>query len=481
MRTEKDFLGSREIPQNALYGIHALRAKENFPDHTPFSKEWYKAVGLVKLAFYLTIKDFRESARDRYPQKVKNLKLPAEKILNELIISAKNISEGRYFEHFIVPAMQGGAGTAAHMNVNEIICNSALLRMGYDCGQYEIIDPFETANLYQSTNDVMPTALKTAVMLLLNELEEAINKLRNQNEKKESAYRHVPRMAYTQLQAAVPSSYGLLLGGYNEMLSRDWWRVSKCLERIKTVNIGGGAAGTSLSVPTYIVMQVSRKLREITKLPLHASENLQDASANADTYTEVHAVLKAHAVNLEKMVSDFRLLSSDAAGKAELQIPAKQTGSSVMPGKINPVIPEFVISCAQKVQSNDSLISALAAKGQLDLNAYLPSIGHALTESIKLLISADKSFNENLMQGLTIQSETAFKNLYRNPSVCTALNPYIGYTNSSRIAETMKTENCNVFEAAMQLELISEDKLRQILSPERILKAGFSVKDIFSK
>jgi aspartate ammonia-lyase len=478
MRTETDFLGSKDIKQNALYGINALRARENFPNDTSFDIDWYKATGLVKLACYMTVKDFKKAVKANFPDKLKQLKLPSDEIVKELIISAKEVSEGKYFEHFIVPAVQGGAGTAANMNINEIISNSALLRMGKSCGQYELIDPFETANLYQSTNDVMPTALKTAAMFLLNDLEESVNKLRSETEKIEKKYRNVLRIAYTQMQAAVPSSYGMLWGGYNEMLSRDWWRISKCSERIKTVNIGGGAAGSSLGTPTFFVMQLPRKLQEITKLPLHSSENLQDATANLDSFVEVHAILKAHAVNLEKMAGDLRLLSSGIIGNREIQIPDKQTGSSVMPGKVNPVIPEFVIGCAQKVQSNDMLISSLSAKGSLDLNPYLPIIGHALLESIKLLISANNSFNENLVQGLTIKSEAAFENLYRNPSVCTALNPYIGYANASRIAEKMKKENCDVFTASKQVGIISEEKLNQILSPDAILKAGFSVKDL---
>jgi aspartate ammonia-lyase len=478
MRTESDFLGTKEIKQDALYGINALRAKENFPDNTPFHIEWYKATGLVKLACYLTLKDFKKAVKTNFPGKLKHLKLPSDDIIRELIISAKEISEGKYFEHFIVPAMQGGAGTAANMNINEIICNSTLLRMGKKCGQYELTDPFETANIYQSTNDVMPTALKAAAMFLFNDLEESVNKLRGETEKIENKYRNVLRIAYTQMQAAVPSSYGMLWGGYNEMLSRDWWRISKCFERIKTVNIGGGAAGSSLSIPTYFVMQLPRKLQEISKLPIHSSENLQDATSNLDALVEVHAILKAHAVNLEKMAADLRLLASGIIGNPEIMLPDKQTGSSVMPGKVNPVIPEFVISCAQKVQSNDMLISSLAAKGNLDLNPYLPTIGHALLESIKLLIAANNSFNKNLMQGLTIQSEAAYDNLYRNPSVCTALNPYIGYADSSRIAEKMKTENCNVFEASKQLNIISEERLQKILSPDAILKAGFSIKDL---
>ncbi|MEA2043743.1 MAG: lyase family protein [Bacteroidota bacterium] len=478
MRKEKDFIGELKIPKEALYGINAVRAKSNFPDNTPFSKAWYKAVGTVKTAYYLTVKDFKAAAESKYDLSGSEIKLPDAETLEHLIMSAQEVSEGKYFEHFIVPAIQGGAGTAINMNINEIIANASLKRKGEAPGTYSLIDPFDNANIYQSTNDVIPTALKTASLLLLNELEESINQLRTETEKTERKYRHILRTAYTQMQQAVPSSYGLLFGSYNEALSRDWWRVSKCFERIKTVNIGGGAAGTSVGIPRYVVMQTARKLQEITKLPLNSSDNLLDTTANLDAFTEVHAILKAHAVNLEKISADIRLLSSDLITNPEINIPAKQTGSSIMPGKVNPVIPEFVISCAQKVQSNDMLISALAAKGSLDLNAYLPLIGHALLESLNLLIAANDSLLKNLIIDMEIKPQAAKKNLYRNPAVCTALNPYIGYQKAGETAHKMQTDACDVFTALKSLNFMSSEKAKHILSPEEMLKAGFSLDDV---
>ena len=298
-----------------------------------------------------------------------------------------------HFDHFIVPAVQGGAGTSINMNINEIITNSALLKTGHRCGEYNIIDPLEHANIYQSTNDVIPTALTVAVMKLLQSLEEKINILRQKVEKFEKKNREKLRPGYTQMQEAVPSSFGLLFSTYNEALSRDWWRVSKCSERIKQVNLGGGAIGTGLSLPRFFIMEVVPELRNLTGLPLAHSENLSDATSNLDKWVEIHATLKAHAVNLEKISSDLRLLASDISGYRSSQLPERQVGSSIMPGKINPVIPEFVISASHKIYSNDVLVSSLCGQGTLELNAYLPVIGCAVIESINLLISCNHSLN----------------------------------------------------------------------------------------
>ncbi len=191
-------------------------------------------------------------------------------------------------------------------------------------------------------------------------------------EKLEKKYRNTLRIAYTQMQEAVPSTYGRLFSSYSDALSRDWWRVSKCLERIKVVNLGGSAIGTSIAVPKYFVAEVVSRLQQITGLPVTRGENLSDATSNLDPFVEVHGILKAHAVTLEKMANDLRLLASDIHGGHSLSIPKKQTGSSIMPGKVNPVIPEYVISCAHRVYSNDQLIAGLSAQGCLELNAYLP-------------------------------------------------------------------------------------------------------------
>jgi aspartate ammonia-lyase len=476
-RTEKDSLGQKQIPADALYGIHAMRARENFPGNSQFPLEWYKAVGITKLACYNTYRKFCKAAVEKKGNDLP-FRIIADDILEPLINAAAEVSDGKHYDHFIVPAVQGGAGTSINMNINEIITNLALLQTGHNCGDYKHIDPTEHANIYQSTNDVIPTAFTIAVMRLLQSLEEQINNLRLKVEELESNNRENLRPGYTQMQEAVPSSFGLLFSTYNEALSRDWWRVSKCSERIKQVNLGGGAIGTGLSIPRFFIMEVVPELRSITGLTIAHSENLCDATSNMDKWVEIHATLKAHAVNLEKMSSDLRLLSSDIAGTKTISIPGQQVGSSIMPGKVNPVIPEFVISSAHKIYSNDMLISSLAGHGTLELNPYLPVIGCTIIESVNLLISCNISLLKNLFSGLIINKESGYKALIFSPSVTTALTPHIGYHKAAELANLMKEKKIDVFQANDVLKLMDASKLRILLQPGNLLKLGFSIDDL---
>ncbi|MDQ1769772.1 aspartate ammonia-lyase [Labilibaculum sp. A4] len=481
MRTESDFIGQREIPKDALWGIHSLRAKENFPDQTTFHKEWFMAIGIVKQACYQTYSSFLKAIQDKFPNEEFPFQLIESNLIEELEKVSIEINAGKHFEHFIIPAIQGGAGTSINMNVNEIISNRALQNIGKPAGSYHDIDPFEHANVFQSTNDVIPTSLKVTCIRLLQELEESINTLRMEVEKTESKYRNVLRQAYTQMQAAVPSSYDKLFSTYNNALSRDWWRISKCFERIKEVNLGGGAIGTGLSIPRFFIMEVVPNLQKLTGLPITRSENLSDATANQDSFVEVHATLKAHAVNLEKMVSDLRLLGSDLFVNREVYLPQKQVGSSIMPGKINPVIPEFVISVAHKVYANDLMISNLSGQGCLELNAYLPSIGHALIDSIKLLIAANNSLIRNLFRELEIKTNPLEESILKNPSVATALSPYIGYHQASNLAKEMKTNQISIREANAKLNLVTAELLNKLIQPEELLKMGFRIGETLNR
>lgn len=477
MRTEKDFIGELIMPEEALYGIHALRASKNFSNNSRFSREWYQAIGQVKQACYQTTIAFIQAACQKYPDKPLPAGCENPDVIKLLEETASELALGEYFENFIVPAVQGGGGTAINMNVNEIIVNAGLIKTGHKPGQYEHIDPFIHANIFQSTNDVIPTALKIALMKQLNLLEQNINELRSAFEKHERANSSSLRVAYTQMQQAVPSSFGMLFSSYSDALSRDWWRVSKCFERIKVVNLGGGATGTGMAIPRYFIMEVVHKLREITQLPLTRSENHTDTTQNLDSLVEVHAIMKAHAVNLEKIASDLRLLGSDIMGQYEVKLPQKQTGSSIMPGKVNPVINEFVISCAHKVYANDMLVSNLCGQGVLELNAYLPVIGNAMLESLHLLIKADESMLHNLLAGLQIQSHTAYEKLIHSPAITTALLPLIGYEKASELAQIMKTEKINITQANVKLGILEPEKLKKALLPENLLKLGYSLSD----
>ena len=315
-------------------------------------------------------------------------------------------------------------------------------------------------------------------MKLLETLQEEVNVLRQKIEELEKKYREKLRPGYTQMQEAVPSSFGILFSTYNDALSRDWWRISKVSERIKQINLGGGAIGTGLSLPRFYIMEVVSNLRALTGLPIAHAENLSDATANLDKWVELHATLKAHAVNLEKMSGDLRLLASDIAVNKTVNLPGKQVGSSIMPGKINPVIPEFVISSAHKIYANDMLVSSLCGQGTLELNAYIPVIGVSIIESINLLISCCSTLTLNLFTGLTINETNGYNALIYSPSVTTALVAYIGYHKAAELAGIMKEKKLNIFEANSILQVTDEEKLNIILTPGNLLKLGFSLDDL---
>lgn len=478
MRTEKDFIGEVSIPADALYGVHSVRARNNFDNQVSFPVEWFRATGSVKLACYRTVRKLLKALKKEHPEMIAHLSIPDEQTLGAMEAAATAITSGDYFEYFIVPGTQGGAGTSINLNVNEIIANAALISLGKKPGDYQHVDPIESANIYQSTNDVIPTALTIAAMQLLNELEAAINKTRKAAEKLETRYRNTLRLGYTQMQEAVPSTYGQLFSTYSEALSRDWWRVSKGLERLKVVNLGGGAIGTGIAIPRFYIMEVVPALKRITSLPVTQGENLADATSNMDKWVEVHAILKAHAVNLEKIVSDLRLLASGTGATKEIELPSQQVGSSIMPGKVNPVVPEYLISSAHRIYANDQKIATLSSKGCLELNAYLPEIGGAMLESLKLMISMNRAFEEKVLKDLRVDEEAASKKLFNSPSVTTALSPLIGYNRAAELASQMKNGNQNIFDANDTLGMIEAKKLKKLMEPGNLLKKGFTISDI---
>jgi aspartate ammonia-lyase len=478
MRKESDFLGTVDIPNEALYGIHSYRAMKNFPLASAFPIEWYQAIGQVKLAIYNVYEKYKSASLQKFKPEDLPFSFFSDEIITVLSRAAQEVSKGEHFEHFIVQANTGGAGTSQNMNVNEIIANRALELLNHNHGNYSEIHPIEHANIYQSTNDVIPTALKTAVMQLLNQLEDEVNQLRSEVEKLETKYRNTLRIAYTQMQQAVPSTYGRLFSAYNEALSRDWWRISKCFERIKQVNIGGSAVGTALTVPRFFLMETAQELSRLTDLPLTRSENLTDATQNLDSLVEVHAILKSHAVNIEKMSNDIRLLAADVRLNGELKIPQKQAGSSIMPGKVNPVITEYAISTAHIVYNNDNLISSLSGQGCLDLNAYIPTIGTAMINSLKYLIAVNQTLRENLFSGIEIDAERSEMNLYKSPASATALLPYIGYENAGILAKEITSTGDSIFRCNERLNLIPQERLDEIMKTENLVKEGFIFKDL---
>ena len=475
MRIEKDFIGEMAVPKDALYGIHAMRARHNFPDESRFSLAWYRAMGLVKQSCYITAQTFYASAKKALGDDL-GIRVITDDKLEAMIEAAQEVAEGQHYAHFIVPVVQGGAGTSINMNVNEIIANVSLQKLDKSLGDYACIDPVEEANIFQSTNDVVPTALRVAALQLLSTLEVEVNDLRQVVEKQEQTYRHTLRLAYTQMQEAVPSSYGRLFSTYSDALSRDWWRVSKCFERIKTVNLGGSAIGSGITVPRYVIMEVAQVLKDLSGLPITRSENMHDTTANLDALVEVHAILKALAVNLEKMANDLRLLASDSYG--EIVLPQQQVGSSIMPAKVNPVVVEYVISVSQVIYANDMLITQLASQGCLDLNAYLPVIGDKLLQSLHLLIGASQTMKDNMLVGLTVNTDKAYERLIHSPAITTALLPYVGYHKAAQLGRKMKEAHLDVFQANALLNVLDNDKLTQLMKAESLLKEGFSIREL---
>jgi len=476
MRLEQDSLGTMEIPSNAYFGIHAKRATQNFPNHELFSLDWYKAVGLIKKVYYLAWEEFRKESKLKYPTTTLHCRDINPNFIAALIQSSEEVWSGKWFDQFIVGGITGGAGTSINMNINEIITNRALDLLGLPLGDYQSIHPLDHANIFQSTNDVIPSALKIAAMEKLKELSYAVDSTKQNIETLEKSFSNRIRIAYTQMQEAVPSTWGRFFSNYADAFARDWWRISKCEERIKTINLGGSAIGTGLTVPRFIIMRIFEILKGLTNLPLNRSENLCDTTSNLDSLVEVHAILKAHTVNLEKLASDLRLSSSDLFKHPAFQVLPVQEGSSIMPGKYNPVISEYIISICHKIRSNDQLITSLAGLGVLDLNPYLPIIGHALLDSISLLINANLSLNDNLLNN--IQKLQDLNQYLNSPVIATALIPHIGHTLAHKLVTYMKDHKTDVIKANEVLQVLSPAVLDDLLTPAKLTSLGFTLKEL---
>lgn len=459
-RVETDLLGSKQIPVDALWGIHTARAVENFPlSGRKVHSELIKAFGEVKLA----------CAQTNNQLGFWNDKKKAEAIENACF----EMSGGFLHEHILVDALQGGAGTSTNMNVNEVIANRALQLLGEKPGSYEIISPLDDINLHQSTNDTYPTALKIAAIRLLRQLEQNVLNLQEAFQQKEKEFANVVKIARTQLQDAVLTTLGREMSAYAEAFNRDRWRIYKCEERLRVVNLGGTAIGTGLGAPKQFIFRVVDRLRENTNIGLARAENLIDGTQNTDVFVEVSGILKAHASNLLKISNDLRFLSSGPdSGLGEISLPAKQAGSSIMPGKINPVIPEAVAQIAIRVMGNDQIISHASSAGNLELNQFMPLIADALLENLMLLNSACAVFREHCVLGITANEEVCKKNVENSTATITALIPKIGYEKASEIIKIARNESISIKVAVLKSKLISESEFEELISPESVCRLG---------
>lgn len=454
MRIEHDIIGEEQIEDDVFYGIHTKRALENFNvSGYKINPTFIMAYGLVKLACAKTISELKVW------DKTKAL---------AILQACEDLSSGSLDEHIVVDALQGGAGTSLNMNVNEVIANRALEILGKPKSDYDTVSPLNDVNLYQSTNDTYPTALKIAAIYKLRELEKSTTKLQEAFQAKEKEFADVVKIGRTQLTEAVLTTLGKEFSSYAEAISRDRWRIYKCEERLRVVNIGGTAIGTGIGAPRKFIFGVIESLREATGIGLARAENLVENTQNADVFSEVSGILKAHATNLIKISNDLRLMTS----YDEIKLPPVQAGSSIMAGKINPVIPEMVAQIGLKVLGNDSIISHATALGQLELNHNMPLIAFTLLETLDLLINANNIFIEKCVNGITANTETLKSKVASSTAVLTALLPKLGYEKLSEIATNIKTQNKTVKEYVIENNLLTEEEFNHYTSAEHVLALG---------
>ncbi len=459
-RTEHDILGTKEIPDSVYYGIHTARALENFPvSGYRINPVFIHALGLVKKACLLTNHE---------------LGYIKEELFGVILQATDEVIANTLDEHIVVDPLQGGAGTSTNMNINEVIANRALEIGGKPKGDYKYIHPLRHINLHQSTNDVYPTAIKVAGLILLNDAERIISELQNQLQNKEKQFAHIPKTGRTQLQDAVPLTLGRTFSAFADAIGRDRWRVFKSRERLRVVNLGGTMIGTGISAPRDYIFLVTEKLRDITGLNISRSENLIDATQNHDPFVEVSAIMKAHAVNLRKMCSDLRYLSSGPrTGLGEISLAPLQAGSSVMPGKVNPVIPEMVEQCAVKIIANDLIVAETASRGELELNAFLPLLNFAFIESLQLVIKADEILIEKCIKKIEANKNVCRHNLKRSFGVLTGLLPIFGYETVEKIAYSAHKTGRDPVVIIEEMGLMNKDEIKRFLSAENFSRLGF--------
>ena len=460
MRSETDSLGTLQVPAEALYGIHTMRALANFPlSGQPCAPELIRAVALVKLACT------RTNAALGYLEATR-----AEAIGQ----ACSEMAGGQHRDAIVVDALQGGAGTSLNMNLNEVIANRAEEILGGRRGTYQRIHPLHHVNLHQSTNDVFPTALRIAAIDNLHRLEKSIAALQTAFQTKEQEFAGIVKVGRTQLQDACPMTLGAGCSAWAEALGRDRWRVFKCEERLRVVNLGGTAIGTGLTAPRDYIFQVTETLRSVTGLGLSRAENLVDATQNADVFVEVSGILKAHAVNLFKISSDLRLLASGPhAGLGEIWLPAVQVGSSVMPGKVNPVICEAVGQAGLQAMAQDTAVTLAAQSGQLELNAFLPLVAHALLGNLRLLERACTTFRERCIDGLHANAARCTELLERSHVQVTALVPALGYELAVEVAKDAAQTRRTIRAVVLARGLLGEAVLDHLLSVEAMTALGY--------
>ncbi|MGK5549828.1 aspartate ammonia-lyase [Streptomyces sp. URMC 127] len=458
-RSEHDLLGDRDVPAAAYYGVHTLRAVENFPiTGTPVSAhpDLVTALAAVKQAAALANRD---------------LGLLDDRKADAIVRACEEIRAGQWHDHFVVDVIQGGAGTSSNMNANEVIANRALELLGHARGEYKHLHPLEDVNAGQSTNDVYPTAVRLSLQFAALRLLEAMDVLREAFAAKAEEFADVLKMGRTQLQDAVPMTLGQEFAAYAVMLEEDRARLAEACALLREINLGGTAIGTGLNAHPEYAELACRHLGSLTGVPVTVAGDLVEATQDMGAFVQLSGVLKRIAVKLSKTCNDLRLLScGPRAGLAEINLPPVQAGSSIMPGKVNPVIPEVVNQIAFEVIGNDVTVTFAAEGGQLQLNAFEPVIAHSLLKSLTHLRAGCLTLAERCVTGITANREHLARLVGQSIGLATALNPYIGYEQATAVAQEALTTGAAVHELVLAKGLLTEEQLREILHPDNLAR-----------
>lgn len=467
-RVEFDSIGEKNVPKEAYYGVQTLRGCENFriTGHN-MNEEFIKSLAEIKKACAITNNQVNEMT---------------DEIKDAIVQACDEIIAGKLHEDFIVDPIQGGAGTSANMNVNEVVANRAGEILGGEKGAYDKVHPNDHVNRGQSTNDVIPTAGKLTAVKLLDKLIVKARELEIALEKKSEEFNDVIKMGRTQMQDAVPVRLGQEFKAYSSAIKRDIARLEKAQSDLKVSNMGGTAIGTGINADEVYFKEIVPNLNKVTGLDFVQADDLVDSTQNLDIFVSVSGVLKTCAVNLSKMSNDLRLMSSGPrTGFGEINLPAKQNGSSIMPGKVNPVIPEVVSQVAYNVMGNDVTITMAAEAGQLELNAFEPVIFYNLFESIETLTHAMETFIVNCVEGITANKERCQDMVENSVGIITAICPHVGYKVSAKIAKTAIKTGESVRKLALNEHVLTEEQLNKILDPMEMTEPGIAGKAVLCK
>ena len=458
-RIEKDSIGEKQVPVDAYYGVQSMRGCENF--HITGQKmqpEFINSMAEIKKA--CAICNCQVGEMD-------------EKIKDAICQACDEIVAGKLHDQFLCDPIQGGAGTTANMTANEVIANRAIEILGGVKGDYSIVHPNDHVNRAQSTNDVFPSAAKLTAIKLLRKAIAQVERLEAALAEKEKEFHDIIKMGRTQMQDAVPIRLGQVFHGYASMVSRDRKRIEKAHREMYTVNLGGTAVGTAINVSDSYFYKIVPNLEKLTGYPLKQAEDLFDATENLDGFVAVSGVVKTCAVDLSKMCNDLRLMSSGPkTGFGEINLPAKQNGSSIMPGKVNPVIPEVVSQVAFHIVGHDTTITMAAEAGQLELNAFEPVVFCNLFESITTLEKAVDTLIVNCITGITANRKHCKDLMESSAGIATALCPHIGYKASATIAKTAVKTGKSVRELVLEQGIMTEKELEEVLDPYLMTEVG---------